>query len=74
MPQRALASGIGAATASVGLGQIAGPMLVGSITDHFGSLRAGLWFSIGILIVAALLAFIQPDLKGDNRDDQGAVT
>ena len=63
MPQPAMTSGIGAATAAVGLGQIVGPVIVGAVTDHFSSLRAGLWLSIAILVAAALLALVQQDLK-----------
>jgi predicted MFS family arabinose efflux permease len=59
----AWSSGIGMFTTVFALGQIAGPTMVGWISDHFGGLRIGLGCSALILIVGAALATQQKPLQ-----------
>jgi len=43
--------------------QCLGPVLTGALSDAAGSLFAGLGFSAAILVVGAVIAFLQNDLK-----------
>ncbi len=52
---------IAALTVAFALGQCAGPVLAGVLSDGPAGLTAGLGLSAGILIIAALVALIQSD-------------
>jgi predicted MFS family arabinose efflux permease len=52
---------IAALTIAFGLGQCIGPLLSGALSDGVSGLRAGLWFSVGILAVATFVAMLQPE-------------
>jgi predicted MFS family arabinose efflux permease len=60
---QALPAAFGAATAAAGIGQIIGPLLVGAVTDRFGGLASGLWLAVALLVLAAVAAALQRDLK-----------
>ena len=52
---------IAALTIAFGLGQCIGPVLSGALSDGPNGVRAGLWLSVGILIVATVVAAFQPE-------------
>ena len=57
----ALTSVIGALTIAFGLGQCIGPVLSGALADGANGIRNGLWLSVGVLIVASVVAAFQPE-------------
>jgi predicted MFS family arabinose efflux permease len=62
LPAARWPSGIGAMTVAFGVGQTAGPLLTGLVTDLGGGLAGGLWASVGLLLVAAAIGAMQRDL------------
>ncbi|WP_239025147.1 YbfB/YjiJ family MFS transporter [Rhodoligotrophos defluvii] len=62
-PSEAWASGIAAMTVSFSLGQVAGPVAIGIISDATGELNTGLWISAALLMAGAVAAWLQPPLK-----------
>ncbi len=56
------ARAMGTLTVAFSLGQIAGPVLAGYISDISGRLNDGLWWGWGFLVVGALLAAVQRDV------------
>jgi predicted MFS family arabinose efflux permease len=56
LPRAAWSSGITAFTVVFALGQIIGPLLVGTLADQLGGLSGGLLLSAGLLGLGALLA------------------
>ena len=50
---------IAALTVVFGLGQCIGPVLSGALADGGNGLKSGLWFSVGILALAMLVAMFQ---------------
>ena len=52
---------IGALTIAFGLGQCIGPVLSGALADGADGIRNGLWLSVGVLIVASVVAAFQPE-------------
>jgi predicted MFS family arabinose efflux permease len=58
----AWASGVGALTVAFSLGQTAGPLLTGLVTDHFGDLNAGLAAGAAMLAIGAALSAAQREL------------
>lgn len=63
LPQPAWPGGIAAATVAFGLGQMAGPVATGLVTDLAGgALSAGLWASAGLLALAAAVSLAQRDV------------
>ncbi|NWC96597.1 MULTISPECIES: YbfB/YjiJ family MFS transporter [unclassified Pseudomonas] len=57
----ALTSAVGALTIAFGLGQCIGPLLSGALADGASGVRNGLWLSVGILLVAGMVAAFQPE-------------
>jgi predicted MFS family arabinose efflux permease len=62
LPPATWPSGIAAMTVAFGLGQTIGPVLSGAISDATGDLSIGLLYSAGLLVVAAVLALLQPEI------------
>lgn len=60
-PPAQWASGVGLMTIVFGIGQMAGPILVGWLNDATGGMEAGLYASGGMLLLGALLALMQQD-------------
>jgi predicted MFS family arabinose efflux permease len=56
---------IAALTIAFGIGQCIGPLLSGALSDGPNGVRAGLWLSVGILVVASVVAAFQPEPAGD---------
>jgi predicted MFS family arabinose efflux permease len=56
---------IAALTIAFGIGQCVGPLLSGALSDGPNGVRAGLWLSVGILVVASVVAAFQPEPAGD---------
>jgi hypothetical protein len=54
-------AGIAAMTVAFSLGQVLGPTAIGMVSDTAGNLAAGLWISVGVLAVSAILALLQSD-------------
>jgi predicted MFS family arabinose efflux permease len=52
---------VGVMTTAFGVGQVLGPVATGWITDRWGSLAAGLWASVGLLMASAVIALAQRD-------------
>jgi MFS family permease len=62
--QQAWTAAIAGLTIAFSLGQVAGPLASGLITDYTGSLSAGLWLSSVMLILAAGICVLQrPNLR-----------
>jgi predicted MFS family arabinose efflux permease len=61
----ALTAAIAALTIAFGIGQCIGPLLSGSLSDGPNGVRTGLWLSVGILIVATIVAAFQPEPTAD---------
>lgn len=57
------ARAMGTLTVAFSLGQIAGPVLTGYISDLSGRLNDGLWWGWGFLLVGSLLALAQRDMS-----------
>src|SRR5262249_33934005 len=56
---------IAALTIAFGIGQSIGPWLSGAFSDGPNGVRAGLWLSVGILMVATVVAAFQPEPAAD---------
>ncbi|WP_210191720.1 MULTISPECIES: YbfB/YjiJ family MFS transporter [Rhodomicrobium] len=52
---------IAALTIAFGIGQCIGPLLSGVLSDGPNGVRTGLWLSVGILMVATVVAAFQPE-------------
>lgn len=52
---------IAALTIAFGIGQCVGPLLSGALSDGPNGVREGLWLSVGILVVASVVAAFQPE-------------
>ncbi len=61
LPPAAWASGVGAMTVALSVGQTAGPVLTGFVTDQLGGLDAGLGFGAALLALGAAVSAIQRD-------------
>lgn len=61
LPQAQWASGIGVLTVAFGVGQIMGPVAIGAVNDLLQNLSGGLWASVLLLTVGALLGAVQRD-------------
>jgi predicted MFS family arabinose efflux permease len=57
----AVTGAIGTLTVVFGIGQCIGPVLSGALADGPSGLKAGLWLSVGILAVGALVAAFQSE-------------
>ena len=62
LPKPAWGAAIAVFTIVFALGQIAGPVATGWLADVFGSLRVGLAWSVGVLVLGALIALLQKDV------------
>ncbi|QEI06913.1 YbfB/YjiJ family MFS transporter [Pigmentiphaga aceris] len=60
-PPQSWTAAIGAMTIAFGLGQCIGPVLSGLLSDGPSGVRAGLWVSVGILMVGVMVAAWQPE-------------
>lgn len=63
-PPRAWTAAIAALTVAFGLGQCIGPVLSGALSDGPAGVRAGLWLSVIVLMVATLVALMQREPVG----------
>jgi predicted MFS family arabinose efflux permease len=61
VPDHAITAAVGALTAAFALGQCAGPILAGVLSDGPAGTRAGFLLSTGILAAAASVSVIQPE-------------
>jgi len=61
LPQAQWASAIGSLTVAFGIGQMLGPVAIGVVNDVMQSLSSGLWASVFLLFVAAMLGALQRD-------------
>ncbi len=52
---------IAALTIAFGIGQCIGPVITGALSDGPNGIRAGLWLSVGILMVSTIVAAFQPE-------------
>jgi predicted MFS family arabinose efflux permease len=57
----AVTGAIGMLTVVFGIGQCIGPVLSGALADGPNGLKAGLWLSVGILAIGALVAAFQSE-------------
>ncbi len=63
LSQSIITKALGVSTAAMALGQIAGPLLTGTISDHYG-VASGMLASTAVLVLATLIAIFQRDVKG----------
>lgn len=61
VPAHAITAAVGALTVAFALGQCAGPILAGVLSDGPDGVRAGLILSAAILAVGALVSLVQPE-------------
>jgi predicted MFS family arabinose efflux permease len=61
LPQVQWASAIGILTVVFGIGQMLGPVAIGLINDVMRNLSGGLWASVVLLFIAAMLGALQRD-------------
>jgi MFS family permease len=61
LPQAQWASAIGILTVVFGIGQMLGPVAIGLVNDAMRNLSSGLWASVLLLLVAAMLGAFQRD-------------
>ena len=64
----------GFVTAFIGVGQAVGPFIGGVLADSFGTLEPSYLVSTGLFVVAAVAAFLLPDVRGTCLDAPVAVT
>jgi cyanate permease len=64
VPAHALTAVIGTMTVTFALGQCAGPILAGVLSDGPDGVRAGLLLSVGILAAGSLISLAQPPRRG----------
>ncbi len=60
-PQGQWASAIGILTVGFGIGQMLGPVAIGVVNDVMRNLSSGLWASVLLLLIAAMLSALQRD-------------
>lgn len=58
---------IAALTTTFGIGQCVGPVLSGLLSDGANGVREGLWLSVGILVLACVIAALQIDPESGRR-------
>jgi len=63
LPRPAWGSAVATFTAVFAAGQTAGPEAIGWLADHSGSLQFGLAACAGLLVLGAVLALAQRDLR-----------
>lgn len=61
LPQVEWASCLGTLTVVFGIGQMLGPVAIGALNDAIQNLSAGLWASVLLLFMAAMLGAVQRD-------------
>jgi predicted MFS family arabinose efflux permease len=61
LPQAQWASAIGILTVVFGIGQMLGPVAIGLVNDAMRNLSSGLWASVLLLLVGAMLGAFQRD-------------
>ncbi len=61
LPQAEWASSIGTLTVVFGIGQMLGPVAIGLVNDVMQNLSGGLWASVLLLFIAAMLDALQRD-------------
>lgn len=61
LPQAQWASAIGILTVVFGIGQMLGPVAIGFVNDVMQNLESGLWASVVLLFIAAMLGALQRD-------------
>lgn len=66
-PPHRWTAAIGALTAAFGIGQCAGPVLSGALSDGRSGVVAGLWLSVGILALAAAVALFQREPRQEEE-------
>jgi predicted MFS family arabinose efflux permease len=62
LPPHGWTTGIALLTVSFSVGQAIGPLLAGALSDMNGGIRIGLWLSVALLAVAAVVALMQRDV------------
>ncbi|NBQ88491.1 MAG: YbfB/YjiJ family MFS transporter, partial [Betaproteobacteria bacterium] len=62
LPPERWTAGIAAFTVIFAFGQIIGPAVIGWVSDELGGLRPGLGMSAGLLLLGAVVAWMQPPL------------
>jgi predicted MFS family arabinose efflux permease len=59
LPQDTWTAGIALLTVAFSVGQAIGPIVSGVLSDSAGGIAHGLWLSVGLLVVATVLALFQ---------------
>ncbi|WP_028800179.1 YbfB/YjiJ family MFS transporter [Streptomyces sp. 142MFCol3.1] len=59
LPQHAWTSGIALLTVAFSVGQAVGPLISGLLSDSSGGIAKGLWLSVVLLAVSAVVALVQ---------------
>lgn len=74
LPMKSLTAALALLTVAFAIGQTLGPVTSGAITDMVGGISSGLWISPALLLLAAMIALLQPAaVAGIHGRDLGSM-
>ncbi|MGX1549321.1 YbfB/YjiJ family MFS transporter [Streptomyces adustus] len=73
LPQHAWTSGIAWLTVAFSVGQAVGPLISGILSDSEGGIAKGLWLSVILLAVSAVVALAQRERRAVSPQEAAAV-
>jgi predicted MFS family arabinose efflux permease len=74
LPPHNWTSGIALLTVAFSVGQAVGPLLAGALSDMNGGIELGLWLSVILLAIAAVLALMQGEVRPPTSHSTPAAT
>ncbi|MET8241901.1 YbfB/YjiJ family MFS transporter [Streptomyces sp. NPDC005078] len=73
LPQHAWTSGIAWLTVAFSVGQAVGPLISGILSDSEGGIAKGLWLSVILLAVSAVVALVQRERRAVPQQEAAAA-